>query len=255
MASISLRNVTLDYPIYGTARSFRKILFKSVSGFTGGNIHREGAHGERVVVRALAGLTLDIGHGDRVGLLGHNGAGKSTLLRVLAKVFAPTAGELVMDGKISPLFSAVPGLDMDDTGYENLINCGIFLGLTRQEIADRTADIIEFSELGDYMDLPVRTYSAGMVTRLGFALATSINPDILLLDEGLGAGDARFTERAAKRIESLVARASILVFASHADLLIKMMCNRALLLDHGQAVAYGDVTDVLKEYHLRQQRS
>lgn len=251
MASIRLHNLTLDYPIYGTARSFRKILFKGVSGITGGNIHRDG---ERVVVRALAGLTLDIGHGDRVGLLGHNGAGKSTLLRVLAHVFEPTSGELVMDGKVSPLFSAVPGLDPDDTGYENLVNCGMFLGLTRHEIAKRRDDIVEFSELGDYMDLPVRTYSAGMVTRLGFALATSIDPDILLLDEGLGAGDARFAERAARRIESLIERSSILVFASHDDSLIKMMCNRALLLEHGQAVAYGGVDEVLEQYHERQQR-
>lgn len=249
MASISLRNVTLDYPIYGTARSFRKILFKSVAGITGGQIQREG---ERVVVRALAGLNLEIGHGDRVGLLGHNGAGKSTLLRILARVFEPTSGEAIMNGKVSPLFSAAPGLDPDDTGYENLINCGMFLGLSRHQVAERVADIVSFSELGDYMDLPVRTYSTGMVMRFGFALATSIDPDILLLDEGLGAGDARFAERAAARIRSLIARSSILIFASHDDTLIKMMCNRAVLLEHGQVVADGDVNRVLKEYHARQ---
>jgi ABC-type polysaccharide/polyol phosphate transport system ATPase subunit len=130
----------------------------------------------------------------------------------------------------------------------------MFLGLSRQQIAERTDDIVSFSELGDYMDLPVRTYSTGMVMRFGFALATSIDPDILLLDEGLGAGDARFAERAADRIRSLITRSSILIFASHDDSLIKMMCNRAVLLEHGQIVADGEVDHVLKEYHERQHR-
>lgn len=250
MAYISLRNVTLDYPIYGSVRSLRKVLFSGLGGITGGRIEREG-RGDRVVVRALKNLNIEIGHGDRVGLIGHNGAGKSTLLRVLAGVFTPTSGDIVVDGTVSPLFSSAPGLDPDDTGYENLINCGVFLGLTRAQIAERTPEIVAVSGLGEYMDLPVRTYSAGMVTRLGFALATSIDPDILLLDEGLAAGDARFAEEAARRIESLVARSNILVFASHAEALIEMMCNRALLLEHGQIVADGPVADILKEYHAK----
>ena len=140
-----------------------------------------------VTVRALDRLTLSIEHGDRLGLVGHNGAGKSTLLRVLAGVYAPTTGMIAVEGRVSPLFSASPGIDYDATGYENLITCGMFLGMSRKEIEDKSKDIEEFCELGEYLGLPMRTYSSGMVTRFAFALATTIDPGILLLDEGIGA--------------------------------------------------------------------
>jgi ABC-type polysaccharide/polyol phosphate transport system ATPase subunit len=139
-------------------------------------------------------------------------------------------------------------LDIDDSGYENIVTCGLFLGMSRREIAAKTPEIAEFTELGDYLDLPVRTYSTGMLTRLGFAIATALDPQILLLDEGLGAGDARFAERAARRLDRLVERSSILVIASHSEALIRSMCNRALLLDGGRLVATGDVEDVIQAY-------
>jgi ABC-type polysaccharide/polyol phosphate transport system ATPase subunit len=245
VASIVLKNVTVDFPIYGAQKSLRSELLGRA---TGGVIRHEGAHQRRITVRALDQVSLTFEHGDRVGLVGHNGAGKSTLLRVLAGVYEPTGGEIVMDGTVSPLFNSSPGLDPEDTGYENIMTCGLFLGMTREEVLRKTPDIEEFSELGEYLSLPCKTYSSGMLTRLGFAIATAIDPEILILDEGLGAGDARFAERAGKRIDSLVARSSIMVLASHANSLIESMCNKAVLMDSGCVKAVGPVGEVLETY-------
>ena len=245
MASLTLDNVTVDFPIYGTQRSFRKALFRAA---TGGRIIQEGGE-RRLTVRALDRVSLTIEHGDRLGLIGHNGAGKSTLLRVLAGVYAPSSGRIEIDGHVSPLFSASPGIDFDATGYENLITCGMLLGMSRAEIEEKTKDIEEFCELGEYLNLPMRTYSSGMVARFAFALATSIDPEILLLDEGIGAADARFAERAASRIEALIGRSAILVLASHSDGMIRSMCNKAVLMQKGRIVAAGPIDEIMARYH------
>ncbi len=246
MASITLDKVVIDFPIYGSNRSWRHAL---LSRGTGGVIRRAGGNSGRMVVRAIDQMDLRIEHGDRVGLIGHNGAGKSTLLHVLSGVYEPTEGRIAIEGQISPLFDAAPGLDPDDSGYENIITCGMFLGMTRDEIERKIPDIEEFSELGNYLSLPVRTYSSGMVTRFGFAVATSIDPEILLLDEGLGAGDARFAEKAAHRVEALIKRSSILVLASHSETLLHQMCNKAILLDKGRILAQGPVGEMIDLYH------
>jgi ABC-type polysaccharide/polyol phosphate transport system ATPase subunit len=149
------------------------------------------------------------------------------------------------------LFNAAPGLDAEDNGYENIKTCGMFLGMNRAQIEKATPEIAEFSELGEYLSLPVRTYSSGMVTRLSFAIATSIEPDILLLDERLGAGDARFAARAQARLKSLISRSSIMVLASHSDALIKSMCNRGALLEKGRLIAIGPINEIIHEYHKR----
>ena len=243
MASLILDNVIVDFPIYGAQKSFRSALRAA----TGGLIRRESAD-RRITVRALDHFSLTVKHGDRLGIIGHNGAGKSTLLRVCAGVYEPSEGRVHIEGKVSPLFNASPGLDPDDTGYENIITCGLFLGMTREEIAQKTPDIEAFSELGDYLSLPVRTYSTGMLTRLGFAIATAINPEILILDEGLGAGDARFAEKAKERVDALIERASILILASHSDDLIKSLCNRAILLQSGRVITEGKVDEVTEAY-------
>jgi ABC-type polysaccharide/polyol phosphate transport system ATPase subunit len=245
LASITLDNVTVDFPVYGSQRSFRKQLLAAA---TGGRIRHEGHGGKRVTVRALDKISLQIEHGDRLALIGHNGAGKSTLLRVIAGVYAPTEGRITVEGTLSPLFTASPGIDMDSTGYENLVTCGMFLGMSRAEIAAKTREIEEVCELGEYLNLPMRTYSSGMMTRFGFALATSIDPGILLLDEGISAGDARFAERATKRVEQLVGRSHILVFASHSIGLIQSLCNKAVLLAKGRLVGAGSVPEVVKAY-------
>jgi ABC-type polysaccharide/polyol phosphate transport system ATPase subunit len=246
VTSIQLKDVTVDFPIYGFQKSFRKALFQYDGA--GGIIRREGRQNRRVTVRALDRLSLRLEHGDRLGIIGHNGAGKTTLLRVMAGVFAPTDGNIVIDGSVSPLFNIAPGMDPDDTGYENILTCGLLLGMTREEIARKTPEIEAFAELGDYLSLPMRTYSTGMTVRLGFAIATSIDPEILILDEGLGAGDARFADRAKARVDALVGRSSILVLASHSDALIRSFCNKAILLDAGRMLSYGPVEEVLEEY-------
>jgi ABC-type polysaccharide/polyol phosphate transport system ATPase subunit len=248
MASIFLNDVTLDFPVYGTQRSFRSELLNKA---TGGFIRRDK---DGVTVTALQRLSMSIEHGDRLGLIGHNGAGKSTLLKVLAGIYAPTSGNVAINGSVSSLFNISPGLDPDDTGYETIINCGMFLGMSREEIARKKSDIEQFCELGEFLSLPVRTYSSGMMVRLSFAIATAIDPEILLLDEGLGAGDARFAQRARKRVDALVDRSSILVMASHSDDLIRTMCNKAALLHGGQIIEFGNVDDVIRRYaELNQQ--
>ena len=240
MASIILDDVVVDFPVYGVQKSLRRMLF--------GLFLRDAAD-KRVVVRAINHLSMTIRDGDRLGLIGANGAGKTTLLRVLAGIYAPTLGRVHINGRVSTLFITSPGLDTEDTGYENIYTCGRFLGMSKAEIARKLPDIEEFSELGDYLALPVRTYSAGMLTRLGFAVATAIDPDILVLDEGLGAGDARFAERAKKRVETLLRRTNVLILASHSDDLIKQMCNRAVLLDHGRVINDGTPDEILAQYH------
>jgi ABC-type polysaccharide/polyol phosphate transport system ATPase subunit len=154
-------------------------------------------------VRALIDVSLELSEGDRPALIGQNGAGKSTLLKVIAGVYEPVAGKVMVDGRITPLFDAVPGFDAEDTGYENIITAGLQRGMACTEIESKIPEIEEFSELGDYLSLPARTYSAGMKTRLGFAIATAGEPEILLLDEGIGTGDARFAERATRHNEGV----------------------------------------------------
>jgi ABC-type polysaccharide/polyol phosphate transport system ATPase subunit len=249
LTSIIASNVSIDFPIYGARhRSLRQTLF----GRTGGLIRHEGAGRQhRVIVRALDDVSFALRNGDRLGLIGHNGAGKSTLLKVLAGVYTPDLGSIRIEGSVSPLFNSAPGLDPEDNGYENIKTCGMFLGMSLEEIDRKLPDIAEFCELGEYLDLPVRTYSTGMVTRLGFAIATAIDPDILLLDEGLAAGDARFAARAEARMHALIQRTRILVLATHSDGLIKAMCNRAVLMEKGRIIEIGPVDDILNRYRER----
>ena len=245
MAEIILKSVTADFPIYGNQVSFRNVLFGRV---VGGVLRRPKDTGNRVIVRALDNVSLTIRHGDRLGIIGHNGAGKSTLLRVLAGIYEPSLGSITVDGHVSPLFDVSAGLDPDDSGYENIVTCALLLGMSRDEIERKMPQIEAFSELSDYLALPARTYSTGMLVRLGFAIATAIDPEILLLDEWLGAGDARFAARAAKQVEAMIERSSIMLLASHSDELIRQMCNRVILLDNGRLLADGQTTDVLDMY-------
>ncbi|MBV9858592.1 MAG: ABC transporter ATP-binding protein [Alphaproteobacteria bacterium] len=243
--SVELTGVTVDFAIYGSQRSFRSE-FKQAAG---GIIRRDGRRHRTVSVRALDGIDLRLEHGDRLALVGRNGSGKSTLLKVLAGVYAPTAGRVAVTGRVSPLFNIFPGMDPDDTGYENIVTCGMLLGMSRAEIMRKTPDIAVFSELGEFLSVPVRTYSAGMTVRLGFAIATAIDPEILLLDEGLGAGDARFADQAKARVDGLIARASVLVLASHSEELIRSLCNKAILMQSGKILRFGPVDEIMAAYH------
>lgn len=198
--------------------------------------------------RLLDRVSLSAERGEFVGLVGPNGAGKTTLLRVLAGVYEPTHGIVRRDGHVSALFDATLGMDMEATGYENIILRSLFLGLSRREIHGRTEEITTFTELGDYLAMPVRTYSTGMLLRLAFAVSTCMEPEILLMDEWMAVGDAQFVEKAERRMDNLIGLSSILVIASHSRELIKRVCNKAILLDHGQVSTVGDVDEVLQTY-------
>jgi ABC-type polysaccharide/polyol phosphate transport system ATPase subunit len=247
LTSIIASNVTIDFPIYGAShRSLRQTLFAR----TGGLIrHERAGRQQRVVVRALDNVSLTLRNGDRLGLIGHNGAGKSTLLKVLAGVYMPDVGSIHIEGRVSPLFNSAPGLDPDDNGYENIKTCAMFLGMSPEEINRKLPDIVDFCKLGEFLELPVRTYSSGMVARLAFAIATAIEPDILLLDEGLASGDPRFAARAEARMQALIQRTRIPVLASHSDALIKSMCNHAVLLEKGRLIEIGPIDEIIHCYH------
>lgn len=245
MASISLRNVTVEFPLYqGSSRSLKKVLLRAG---TGGFMHRDGSN--RLQVRALNDINLDIVHGDRIGLIGPNGAGKTTLLRVLAGVYEPTYGNIVIDGQISPLFDIGLGISPDSTGYENILLRGLYMGMTPQQIRRHVEEIADFTELGDFLGMPVRTYSAGMTLRLAFAVATSMKPEILLMDEWLLAGDAHFLDKARRRLERFVNQSSIMVLASHTESLLAEWCTKLLLIERGTVLAFGPPDEVLSRYH------
>lgn len=250
MAHVIAESVVVEFPIYGKSNSVRSALMAKA----GGMIRREGAQQSRVTVRALDGISFELCHGDKVGLVGHNGAGKSSLLRVLAGVYSPIGGKLFIDGGITSLLNNVAGLSPESSGYENIVTCGMFLGMTKKDIEKKLPEIAEFTELGDYLNLPVRTYSSGMALRLGFAVATALDPEILLLDENIGAGDAAFADKARQRMQRLVNKSSIIVLASHSNAVIRSMCNKAMWLDKGRIVRFGGAEEVLQAYEATQTR-
>lgn len=249
MASIQLDNIAVSFPIYDA--SSRSLKTRLLGAGTGGRIQSGSGSGKLSVVQALDCVSLGFEHGDRVGLVGHNGAGKTTLLRVLAKIYEPSAGHVRIDGHVAPLFDVTLGMDPEGTGYENIMLRGLFLGLSHKEIRRRVDDIADFTELGDFLSLPIRTYSAGMRMRLAFAVSTSIEPDILLLDEGIGAGDAAFLEKANRRLGEFTDKAAIIVLASHSEALIKRMCTKAVLMEHGRVIKEGPIEDVFASYRGR----
>jgi lipopolysaccharide transport system ATP-binding protein len=230
MAYLKLQNVSVDFPIYNAnARSLKKRLIQVA---TGGQL---GADEQgRVMARALDGLSLTLKDGDRVGLLGHNGAGKSTLLRLLIGVYQPSSGSLETKGEIGSLIDISLGIDPEATGRENIYIRGALLGMKKTYINSQIENIIEFSELGDFIDMPLRTYSTGMQLRLAFAVSTLTKPEILLMDEWLSVGDERFKEKAEERLKEMVKATNILVIATHSRELLLQSCNRAIWLEHGK---------------------
>jgi ABC-type polysaccharide/polyol phosphate transport system ATPase subunit len=244
MSQLRLENVTLDFPVLAPRARVKQAPGQGMS--IGGQLAVEGAGYLRV--RALENLSLTLEPGDRLALLGHNGAGKTTLLRVMAGLYAPTKGRVVAEGRIAPLLNLSFGLDMEATGYDNIFVRGLFLGMSRAEIREKMDSIAEFSELGEFLDLPMRTYSAGMRARLAFAISTHVDTDILLLDEVVATGDAAFLRRANQQLEDFARDAKIFVLASHANKVLRELCNKALLLEHGKVKAYGEVDDVIEVY-------
>jgi lipopolysaccharide transport system ATP-binding protein len=244
MVSIEFEHAFVDFPVYNAdARSLKKRLIQVA---TGGQI---GANDQgRVIVRALEDLSLKLHDGDRVGLIGHNGAGKSTLLRLISGVYEPSSGRAQTTGDVASLIDISLGIDPEATGRENIFLRGGLLGLSRSEILDQIDSIIEFSELGDFVDMPLRTYSTGMQLRLAFAVSTVVRPEILLMDEWLSVGDEGFQEKAEARLAELVRSTNILVIASHSRELISRVCNRLVWLEHGRVKMDGDPNDVAPLY-------
>lgn len=244
MADIQLHRVSVRFPVLHTGhRSLKKMI---VATATGGSILNDSRSAP--IVQALADISLNFQSGDRIGLVGPNGAGKSTLLRVLAGIYEPNEGSVHVKGDVMPLLDLGLGFDSDLTGRENIRLRGMYLGIKPSQFARLAPEIAAFTELGDYLDLPVRTYSSGMQMRLALGVATAVAPDILLMDEWMMAGDAHFMEKARTRLVGFVEQANIMVLASHSEPVIRQWCNKALLLRHGHIAAFGPVDEVLREY-------
>lgn len=244
MVRIVLDNVSVGFPIYtGSNRSLRHIVMKAT---TGGRIGADASG--RVYVEALSGISCVMERGDRVALIGHNGAGKTTLLRVLAGIYEPVIGRVKIEGTVAPLFDVNLGMSPDATGYENIRIRALYLGMSDRELAEKLDDIAEFTELGDFLNMPLRTYSMGMHARLAFAISTAINPEILLVDEGIGAGDAAFIDKANARLADFIDRSGILVLSTHAVDLMNRLCNKAIVMEKGRIIFTGDVAEALEFY-------
>jgi lipopolysaccharide transport system ATP-binding protein len=238
MALIAAEGLGVDFPFYHLgARSLKKRLLQ------GARLHTDA--GNRVVVSALRGLTFTIGRGERVALVGPNGAGKTTLLRTLAGVYEPVAGRLRVEGEIGALIDVGAGMDPESTGRENIRLRGLYRGMDDAACAALAEEVARFAGLGEFLDVPVRTYSAGMGVRLAFAMATAIQPQVLLMDEWFLAGDAAFMAKAEERLATLVESAEILVLATHNTEIARRWCTRAIRLDGGVIREDGPAASVL----------
>lgn len=233
MTYIKAENICIDFPIYNSSgRSMKNAVLRAT---TGGRIARES--GKHAFIRSLDGLSFEMKPGERIGLVGHNGSGKTTLLRALSGVYAPTSGMLRVDGHVASLLDITLGMDPDATGYENIMMRGIVMGMGPRTMASKVDEIAEFTDLGEYLNMPLRSYSSGMHMRLAFAVSTCIEADILLMDEWISVGDASFQDKAAERLNNLVQSVSILVIATHSPELVKKVCNRRIELEHGHIIS------------------
>jgi ABC-type polysaccharide/polyol phosphate transport system ATPase subunit len=258
MLSIVAKDIYVHFPIYDLQmRSLKhtlgfKHLATGINRLTAKKLNVGGQIGAgetgKIVVKALDGVSFEIVEGDRIGILGHNGSGKTTLLRTLSGIYEPMAGAIQTQGRVFPLFDLQLGMDMDATGMENVWMRGKLLRLTTKQIKDALDDIAEFTELGDYLQVPIRAYSAGMALRLAFAISTTVIPEILVLDEMIGTGDAAFIAKANARLKRFLAGTGILIIASHSLSMLRQWCNKGMLLEKGKLFAYGPIEDVIARY-------
>jgi len=247
MARIELNKVSVVFPVVDARRqSLRHQLVSIGLGRRIGEDHRH-----RISIRALSDITLTFENGDRIALIGGNGAGKSTLLRVLAGVYEPTRGEIWREGRLASLLDINFGMEPDCTGYENIMMRGLYLGISFSTLKARIEEIAEFAELGDFLAMPLRTYSSGMNFRLAFSISTCIEPEILLMDEWISAGDMQFVKKIECRLQDFVGRSGITVLASHDTDLLQRTCNKAVLLEDGRIIKIGTVSEVLDCYWNR----
>ena len=244
MAQITFQNASVEFPIFNAkGRSFTS---KVLQIATGGKLDSD-AQGH-VTVRALESINLEVHEGERLGILGHNGAGKSTLLRVLSRAYAPTSGTADISGNVGSLIDISLGINPEATGIENIHLRAALLGIPRALVLNNLEEIRIFSELGNFLEMPVRTYSAGMHLRLAFAVSTLVTPEILLMDEWLSVGDEAFRTKAEAKLQQMVDSSKILVIASHDRDLIEKTCNRAIWLEHGKIIKDGSAKEVAAAY-------
>ncbi len=230
MASITVSNLSIDFQIYDTySRSLKSSLIQST---VGGAVNY--GYNNKVSIRAIDNTTFKISEGDRVGLVGHNGSGKSTLLRVLAGIYEPSVGSVSVEGSVSPMLDIFLGMDDFSTGIENIILRLQIVGVERKKIPMMIEDIANFSGIGEYLRLPMKTYSSGMAMRLAFAIATHVHSEIILMEEWLSVGDEDFSIKAEERLNNHLSKAKIIVIASHDLHLIESQCNRIFHLEHGK---------------------
>ena len=240
---IDVSDVSVFFPLYhANSRSLKKTVVAAASGRLGQDQQ------SRVVVQALRDISFSLRSGDRLGLIGANGAGKTTLLRTLAGIYEPVIGRMRIRGTVNAMLDTTLGMNLECTGRENIMLRGLYYGLPRTALPRLEDDVADFAGLGDFINLPVRTYSAGMLVRLGFALATAIRPQILLMDEWFMAGDSDFMERAQTRLADVVRGAEILVLSSHAAYIVQKWCTRVLWLDQGRVRGDGSPDEVLEHY-------
>lgn len=246
MIGIRLEQATLDYPIFNA--NGRSLTSRLLEVATGGLLDRDPKG--RVQVHALKDISFELSEGDKLGIIGHNGSGKSTLLRLLSQVYAPSSGRVSVSGNVGSLIDLNLGINPEASGRENVFIRGALLGLSKAKILEKYEEIVEFSQLGDFIEMPVRTYSTGMHMRLAFSVSTIMRPEILLMDEWLSVGDENFREAAEKRLQSLLDGAKILVIASHSKDLLNSVCNKILWLEHGHVKDFGEPSRVLEKYFV-----
>ncbi|WP_374122549.1 ABC transporter ATP-binding protein [Leptotrichia hongkongensis] len=243
MSHIIMDKVCLNYKVKKDIK-FKDLVLGNKSESKFSEMSGEG------IIRALNEVTLELHDGDRLAIIGPNGAGKSSLLKVMSEIYPISKGKLDVSGNVATMFEMATGFDMDASGWENIRLRGIMLGLTPKEIEPKVQEIAEFSELGEYLDIPVRYYSSGMFIRLAFSVSTSVDPDILLLDEVLAAGDAGFVDKANKRINEMMKSAKILVLVTHSMESAIKFCNKAILLKRGKILKFGTPIDIV-DYYLK----
>ena len=244
MVEIVLRDASVEFALFsGKHQSIRSTFLATA---TGGQMAQDPSG--RVVVKALEGVSLAIREGERVGLLGRNGAGKSTFLRVVSRVYRPTSGTAKITGSVASLIDISLGINPEATGRQNIFLRAAMLGIPKKEIKARFDEIVEFSELGDFIEAPVRTYSSGMQLRLAFSVSTVFVPEILVMDEWLSVGDQDFKEKAETRLEEVVSSSRMLVIASHSRDLLERTCTRGILLEKGEVAMDGPIGEVTERY-------
>lgn len=243
MSKVSIKNATLEFPIFSIGSTSIRHHLLEIG--TGGLIKSSKGY---KTVKSLSNINLYLEDGSKVGIIGHNGSGKSTLMRLIAGIYHPTSGKIKVEGRISTIFELGVGADQDLSGLENIIRIGVMMGISFQKLEKLIPKISEFTQLGNFLDFPVRTYSAGMAMRLYFAMALFSDPDILLIDEVFGVGDSAFQQRASEKLEEQIYKSQIFIFASHSTDLLKKFCDKCLLMDHGRIILFDKTEKVIEEY-------